>query len=75
MGQKTSKLMTIHKALHPRDDLGILFVSRKERGRWLISTEDCVDALIQVKDNIKKSKERLIIAVSNMKDKQKSNKN
>ena len=32
------KLMTMHKALHPRDDR--LYVSRKEGGRGLASIED-----------------------------------
>ena len=31
--QKTRKLMTMHKALHPRDDVDRLYVSRKEGGR------------------------------------------
>ena len=39
--------MTMHKALHPRDDVDRLYVSRKERGRWLARIEDCVDASIQ----------------------------
>ena len=33
MEQKTRKLMTRHKALHPRDDIDRLFVSRKEGGK------------------------------------------
>ena len=44
MGQRTRKLMTMHKALHPRDDVDRLYVSRKERGRGLASIEDTVDA-------------------------------
>ena len=28
MDQKTKKVMTIQKALHPRDDLGIIYVPR-----------------------------------------------
>ena len=39
--------MTIHKALHPRDDVDRLSVSRKEGGRGLASIEDSVDASIQ----------------------------
>ena len=39
--------MTMHKALHPRDDADILHVSRKEGGRGLASIEDSVDASIQ----------------------------
>ena len=33
--QGTKKLMTMHKALHPRDDVDRLYVSRKDRGRGL----------------------------------------
>ena len=39
--------MTMHKALHPRDDVDRLYVSRKEGGRGLASIEDTVDASIQ----------------------------
>ena len=46
MYQITRKLMTMHKALHPRDDVDRLYVSRKEGGRWLASIEDSVDASI-----------------------------
>ena len=44
MDQRTRKLMTMHKALHPRDDIDRLYVSKKERGRGLTSIEDSVDA-------------------------------
>ena len=37
MDQRTRKLMTMHKALHPRDDVNRLYVSRKERGRGLVA--------------------------------------
>ncbi len=40
MDQRTRKLMTMHKALHPRDDVDRLIVSRKERGRGLASIEE-----------------------------------
>ena len=33
MDQRTRKLITMHKALHPRDDVDRLYVSRKEGGR------------------------------------------
>ena len=33
----------MHKALHPRDDVDRLYVSRKEGGRGLASIEDSVD--------------------------------
>ena len=46
MDQRTRKLMTMHKALHPRDDVDRLYVSRKEGGRGLAGIEDSVDASI-----------------------------
>ena len=47
--------MIMHKALHPRDDVNRLYVSRKERGRGLASIEDRVDASIKrLEDYIEK---------------------
>ena len=66
MDQRTRKLMTMHKALHPRDDVDRLYVSRKERGRRLASIEDSVDALIQrLEDYIEKHERGLITAIRN----------
>ena len=66
MDQITIKLMTLHKALHPRDDVDRLYVSRKEGGRWLASTEDNVDASIRrLKDYIEKHEGWLITAIRN----------
>ena len=63
MDQRTRKLMTMHKALHPRDDVDRLYVSRKEGGRGLASIEDSVDTSIQrLKDYIQKHKGGLITA-------------
>ena len=45
MDNRTS--MTMHKALHPRDDIYRLYGSRKEGGRGLASTEDCVGVTVQ----------------------------
>ena len=47
MDQRTRKLMTMHKALHPRDDVDRLCVSRKKGGRGLASIEDSIDGSIQ----------------------------
>ena len=56
--QKTRKPMTMHKALHPRDEANRLSLSKKEGGRGYDSIKDSVDASIQwLKDNIKKSAE------------------
>ena len=46
MDQRTRKLMIMHKALPPRDDVDRLYVSRKEGGRGLASIEDSIDASI-----------------------------
>ena len=47
--------MTMHKALHSRDDVDRLYVSRKEGGRGLASIEDTVVASIQrLEDYIEK---------------------
>ena len=43
MDQRTRKLMTMHKALHPRDDIDRLYVSIKEWGRRNYSIEDSVE--------------------------------
>ena len=51
MDQRTRKLITMHKALHPRDDVDRLYVSRKEGGRGLASIEDSVDAFIHRLEN------------------------
>ena len=59
MDQRTRKQMTLHKALHPRDDVDRLYVSRKEGGRGLASIEDSVDASIQrLEDYIEKKRRR-----------------
>ena len=64
--QRTRKLMTIHKALHARDDVERLYVSRKEGGRGLACIEGSVDASIQwLKDYIEKHERGLIITTRN----------
>ena len=56
----------MHKALHPSDNVDILNVSRKERGRELASIEESVDASIQRFENyIEKHERGLIIAIRN----------
>ena len=55
MEQRTRKLMTMHKALHSRDDVDKLYESRKEGERGLTSIENSVDTLIrQLEDYIEK---------------------
>ena len=58
--------MTMNKALHLRDDVDRLYVSRKEGGRGLASNEDNVDASIQrLEDYIEKHERGLITAIRN----------
>ena len=66
MNQRTRKLMTMHKALHSRDDVDRLYVSRKEGGRELASIEDTVDASIQrLEYYIEKHERGLITTIRN----------
>ena len=58
INQRTRKIMTMHKALHPRDDVDRLYVSRREGGRVLTNIEDTVDASIQrLEDNMENTNE------------------
>ena len=62
--------MTMHKALHPRDNVDRLYVSRKVGGRGIASIEDTVDASIQrLKDYIEKHERRIITTIRNDTDK------
>ena len=45
--RKTRKLLTIYGALHPKSDVDRLYIPRKEGGRGLISTEDCVELAVR----------------------------
>ena len=62
--QRTRKIITMHKALHPRDDGDRLYVSRKEGGRGLACIEDSVEASIQrLEDYAEKHEGGLITAI------------
>ena len=68
MDQNQKILITMHQALHPRNDIEI-YVSRKEEGRRLAST--ALNASTQELENyINNTKERLIITASNITGKQ-----
>ena len=55
-------MFTIYGALHPKSDVDILFIPRKE-GRGLISIEDCVELAIRdLEVYVHGSEERLIQA-------------
>ena len=60
MDQRTRKLMTMHKALPPSDDVDRLYVPKKnEGGRGIARIEDSVDTSIQrLEDYIKKTRTR-----------------
>ena len=65
----TRKLMTIHKALHPRDDIDRLYALRKGGWKGLASIDDSIDAPIQrLEEYIKKRRGILITATKNNKD-------
>ena len=41
MDPKTTKIVTVYGELHPRSNVGRLYLSRSEGGRGLVSIEDC----------------------------------
>ena len=56
MNQRTRKLMTMQKAVYPRDDGDRLYVPRKEGGKIFTSIQESVDASIKdEKTTLKKS--------------------
>ena len=66
MDQRTRKLMTMHKALHLRDNVNRRYVSGKKGGRGFTCIEDSVDASIQwLEDYIEKRGGRLITVTRN----------
>ena len=69
MDQSIRKLMTMHKALHPRDDVDRQYVSRKEGGRGLVSIDNSVDTSIQrLEDYKEKHGGKLITATKSNTD-------
>ena len=45
--RKTRRLFTIYGASHPKSDVDRLYIPKKERGRGLISIDDCVELVIR----------------------------
>ena len=73
--QRSQKLKTMLKTLHPRDDIDRLYVLRNS-GRAFASIDDTIDASIKrLQDFIKKSKEKLITRTRNKQHKDKYNGN
>ena len=61
INRKTRKLFTIYGALHPMSDVDKLYIPRKEGGRGLVSTEDCVELATRgLEVYVHESEERLI---------------
>ena len=58
--------MTMHKSLHPRDEVDRLHVPRREGGRGIASIEDSVNTSIhRLEDYIEKHERGLITAIRN----------
>ena len=69
MNQKTRKLMTMHKAVHPGDDVDRLYGSKRERKKDLLALKASIDASRErIKDYIEKCGGRLITASRNNTD-------
>ena len=69
MDQRTRELITMHKALHPRDNVDRLYESWKEGERGLASIEDSVHASIQrLEDYIEKHERGLVTVIRNNTD-------
>ena len=63
MYRKTRKLMTMHWPLNPKSDVARTSLSRKERGRGLISVEETVNlAILGLERYVLTSEEGLLIA-------------
>ena len=63
LDRRTRKLMTMHKALHPKSNVDRLYISRNEGGRGLISVEDTIEtSKIGLERHVQESKERLLSA-------------
>ena len=62
---KTRKLMTMNGSLHPKGNVGRLYLARKEGGKGLISCEGCVNVEVQNLDKyLSESKEWMLKPVA-----------
>ena len=60
---KTRNLFTIYGGLHPKSDADRLYIPRKDGGRGLVATEDCVELEVRrLQAYVYGSEERLIRA-------------
>ena len=61
--RKTRKLFIIYGGLHPKSDVDILYIPRRDGGRGLIASEDCVElAVTGLEVFVHGSEERLLQA-------------
>ena len=44
MDRKTRKVLNMYQALHPRSNVGRLYLPRSEGGKGLLNLEECVSA-------------------------------
>ena len=44
MDRKTRKVLNMYQALHPRSNVGRLYLPHSEGGKGLLSLEECVNA-------------------------------
>ena len=65
--------MTLHKALHGRDNVDILCVSRKKGGRAIDSSKDSVDASTQRPEHYREKQGGLMTATKNDTNRTKTN--
>ena len=63
MDRRARKLMTMHQALNPESDVVSIYLSRKERGRVLLSVEDSAKLpILGLEKYVLTSEEVLLIA-------------
>ena len=63
LDRRTRKLMTMHKALHPKSNVDRLYITRKEDGRRLKGVEEIVNLTnLGLENYMKASRERLLNA-------------
>ena len=58
---KTRKLMTVNGSLHPRGNVGGLYLARKEGGRGLVSCKKCVNVEVQSLDKYLSESEEWVL--------------
>ena len=59
----TRKIKNMNSALHPRDSVAKLYLSRKEGGTSLLSVEDCVDqAVLGLENYVSRNEDRILVA-------------